>query len=43
MQIPDYRNAIPHYLIYDRDGKFVKSIAGWPGVEEMMQELSAVQ
>ena len=43
MQIPDYENAIPHYLIYDRKGKFVKAISGWPGVEKMMQELSEVQ
>lgn len=42
MQIPDYENAIPHYLIYDREGKFIKAISGWPGVEKMMQELSAV-
>ena len=43
MQIPGYKNAIPHYLIYDREGKFVKAIVGWPGAEEMVQELSAVQ
>ena len=43
MQIPDYENAIPHYLIYDREGKFVKAISGWHGVEKMMQELSEVQ
>ncbi|MBQ8867036.1 MAG: TlpA family protein disulfide reductase [Bacteroidaceae bacterium] len=43
MQIPDYENAIPHYLIYDREGKFVKAISGWPGVEKMMEELSKVQ
>lgn len=42
MQIPNYENAIPHYLIYDRKGKFVKAISGWPGVEKMMQELAAV-
>lgn len=42
MQIPDYDNAIPHYLIYNREGKFVKSIAGWPGVDKMMQELSEI-
>ena len=43
MQIPDYEDAIPHYLIYDRNGKFIKAIVGWPGVEKMMQELSTVQ
>lgn len=43
MQIPDYDNAIPHYLIYDREGKLVKTISGWGGVEKMMQKLSEVQ
>ena len=43
MQIPDYDNAIPHYLIYDRKGKFVKAISGWPGKENMMLELQNVQ
>jgi thiol-disulfide isomerase/thioredoxin len=43
MQIPDYDDAIPHYLIYDREGKLVKTIIGWPGVEEMMEELSKVE
>lgn len=43
MQIPEYKNAIPHYLIYDRNGKFIKAIVGWHGVEEMMEALSAVQ
>ena len=43
MQIPDYENAIPHYLIYDREGKFVKAISGWPGVEKMMQKLSEMK
>lgn len=39
LQIPGYDNAIPHYLIYDRDGRLVKFISGWPGVEEMVKEL----
>ena len=43
MQIPDYRKAIPHYLIYDREGKLVKTITGWPGLEEMKQELGKVK
>ena len=43
MQIPDYENAIPHYLIYDREGKLAKTIVGWPGVEEMMQEFSKLK
>ena len=43
MQIPEYDDAIPHYLIYDRNGKFVKAIIGWSGVEDMMKELEKVQ
>lgn len=43
MQIPDYRKAIPHYLIYDREGKLVKTITGWPGLEEMKQEIDKVK
>ena len=43
MQIPDYKNAIPHYLIYDRKGKLVTAICGWSSVEEMMEELSKVE
>lgn len=43
MQIPEYDDAIPHYLLYDRKGKFVKAIIGWSGVEDMMKELEKVQ
>ena len=43
MQIPEYDDAIPHYLIYDSNGKFVKAIIGWSGVEDMMKELEKVQ
>lgn len=43
MQIPDYEDAIPHYLIYDREGQIVKAISGWSGVEKMMEELSKVK
>ena len=43
MQIPDYDGAIPHYLIYDRNGKLVKTITGWSGVEKMKKELENVQ
>ena len=39
MQIPDYDNAIPHYLIYDREGKLAKAIIGWPGLEEMKAKI----
>jgi len=40
MQIPDYDGAIPHYLIYDREGKLAKAIVGWPGLEEMKAKLA---
>ena len=43
LQIPGYDNAIPHYLIYDREDRLVKFISGWPGVEEMMKELKEVK
>lgn len=43
MQIPEYDDAIPHYLIYDREGKLVKAIRGWSGVDTMMQELMKIQ
>ena len=43
MQIPEYDGAIPHYLIYDREGKLVKAITGWSGVEDMKKELKNVQ
>lgn len=43
MQIPDYDNAIPHYLIYDREGQLVKAITGWSDVETMMKELKKVK
>jgi hypothetical protein len=42
MQIPDYANAIPHYLIYDREGKLAKTILGWHGVEEMKTNIDEV-
>ncbi len=43
MQIPEYDDAIPHYLIYDRSGKLVKAVTGWIGVNAMMQELEKVE
>ena len=43
MEIPEYNRAIPHYLIYDRDGKLVKAILGWESVEYMMQEFEKVE
>ena len=38
-----FNNAIPHYLIYDREGQLVKAIRGWSDVETMMVELSKVK
>ena len=35
--------AIPHYLIYDREGRLVKAISGWSNVESMKEELDKVQ
>ena len=43
MEIPEYEKAIPHYLIYDRDGKLVKAISGWESVEYMMTEFEKVK
>lgn len=43
MQIPKYYGAIPHYLIYDREGRLVKAISGWSDVESMKEELDKVQ
>jgi thiol-disulfide isomerase/thioredoxin len=43
MEIPEYNRAIPHYLIYDRNGKLVKAILGWESVEYMMQEFEKVE
>lgn len=42
MQIPEYANSIPHYLIYDREGKLAKVIKGWPGLEEMKANIEGV-
>lgn len=39
MNIPGYRGAIPHYLIYGRDGKLFKTLTGWGGVELVTLEL----
>lgn len=43
MQIPEYDDGIPHYLIYDREGQLVKAITGWSDVETMMNELAKVK
>lgn len=42
MNIPGYSGAIPHYLIYDRDGHLVKHITGWGELNDMTQELDKV-
>ncbi len=39
MDIPEYSGAIPHYLIYGRDGSLIKAISGWGGLESMILEL----
>jgi len=44
MQIPDYENAIPHYLIYDREGRLANAIVGWPGgVEVIVEEIAKLK
>ncbi len=39
MNIPGYKNSLPHYLLYDRNGKLIKFINGWEGLEKMCGEL----
>lgn len=39
MNIPGLAGAIPHYLIYERDGKLIEAIAGWRGLDGMTQKL----
>ena len=39
MSIPGYDGSIPHYIIYDRDGRLIKHITGWNSLEDMTQEL----
>lgn len=39
MNIPGYSGSIPHYLIYGRDGRLIHTLSGWPGLENMTQEL----
>ncbi len=39
MDIPGYAGSIPHYLIYGRNGKLIRHITGWAGLEQMKQEL----
>lgn len=42
MNIPGYTGSIPHYLIYNKEGKLVKTLSGWSGLEAMIAELDAV-
>ncbi len=39
MNIPGFARSIPHYLIYGRDGRLIKVIKGWRGLETMTKEL----
>ena len=41
MDVPGYHNAIPHYLIYGRDGRLIKFISGWEDLETMTAELDS--
>jgi thiol-disulfide isomerase/thioredoxin len=43
MQIPGYDGAIPHYVVYDREGHLAKSITGWRGLDAMLQELESIK
>lgn len=39
MNIPGDAGSIPHYLIYGRDGKLLKTLTGWHSLEAMTKEL----
>lgn len=39
MNLPEFRHAIPYYIIYSRDAKFVKALTGWENLPFMMNEL----
>lgn len=39
MNAPEFSGSIPHYLIYNRDGKLVKVLNGWGGLERVTKEL----
>lgn len=39
MDLPGLTGSIPHYIIYGRDGRLVKSISGWRGLEAITGEL----
>lgn len=41
MNVPDYRHSIPHYFIYGRDGKLIKTLTGWENLETMTRELDS--
>ena len=42
MKIPGFTGAIPHYIIYGRDGQLVKTVSGWSDLEAMTRELDKV-
>lgn len=39
MNLPGLTGSIPHYLIYGRDGHFIKSISGWRGLKTTTEKL----
>lgn len=39
MQIPGYEGAIPHYLIYGKNGQLKQTIVSWPGLENMKENI----
>lgn len=39
MNVPEYEGAIPHYVIYGRDGRLFKTQTGWGGLESMTKML----
>lgn len=42
MNIPGYDGAIPHYLIYDRDGQLIKHLTGWDDEGGNVKELENI-
>lgn len=39
MKIPQYTGSIPHYVVYDRNGRLFKTQTGWGGLESMTKML----
>lgn len=42
MNIPKYEGAIPHYVIFGRDGKLATTVTGWNKLETMTEILDGV-